>query len=54
MSVLLYWVWVVGFLASDSVSSIPLCLEVDCSSVPVVNLGGDRVHSVDSFHEGRW
>ena len=27
---------------------------MDSSRIPVVDCGGDSVHSVDSFHEGGW
>ena len=46
------WVWVVGFLGSDGICSVPLGLEVDGMSIPFINLGGYSIHTVDSFHEG--
>ena len=45
-------VGVVGFLRSDGICSIPLGFEVDSSNVPIIDCGGDSVHSIDSFHEG--
>ena len=36
----------------DHVSSLPLRLELGGSDIPVLYFGRDRVHSIDSFHEG--
>ena len=45
-------VWVVGFLGSNDICSVPLGFEVDGTSVPFIDFGGHSVHAIDSFHEG--
>ena len=43
---------VIGSLVGNCVSSFPLSFKVHGSLVPIFNSGVDRIHSIDSFHEG--
>ena len=47
-------VGVVGFFVGNGIGSVPLGFKVDGSGVPVFDLGRDRVHAIDSFHERGW
>ena len=47
-------VGVVGVFLGNGVSRFPLGFEVNCTGIPVVNLGGDSIHSINSLHECYW
>ena len=44
----------INFSLSNRIHSFPLGFEIDGSCVPVINFCGDCIHSIDSFHKGRW
>ena len=44
----------VDYSLSDGVGLFPLCFEIDGPCVPVINFCGNHIHSIDSFHKGRW
>ena len=52
--ILLSGVRIIGFVRGDSVSSVPLGLEVHCSCVPFFNGSWYFVHGVNSSHERDW